>query len=94
MEIAGRVALVTGAANGIGKATALALAEAGASVVVVDLDRSAAEATVDEIRRNGGQAMAVRADVSVPEDVRARVRPAIVDFFPEVETSSSSPSSL
>jgi NAD(P)-dependent dehydrogenase (short-subunit alcohol dehydrogenase family) len=71
MEIAGRVALVTGAANGIGKATALALAEAGASVVVVDIDQSAADGTVDEIRRRGGAAVAVRADVSLPDDVRA-----------------------
>lgn len=71
MEIAGRVAIVTGAANGIGKATALALAAAGASVVVVDIDQSAADGTVDEIRRRGGVALAVRADVSLPSDVRA-----------------------
>lgn len=70
MDIAGRVALVTGAAHGIGKATALALAEAGAAVVVVDIDRAAAEVTVDEIHRRGGAAVPVRADVSVPDDVR------------------------
>lgn len=71
MEIAGRVALVTGAAHGIGKATALAVARAGASVVVVDVDHAAAELTADEVRAGGGAALAVRADVSVPDDVRA-----------------------
>lgn len=71
MEIAGRVALVTGAGNGIGRATALALAGAGAAVVVVDIDRGAAQATADEIRRIGASAVAVRADVSAPDDVRS-----------------------
>ena len=71
MELAGRVALVTGAANGIGRATALAFARAGASVVVVDVDQAAAEVTADEVRAGGGVALAVRADVSVPDDVRA-----------------------
>jgi len=71
MDIAGRVALVTGAATGIGRATARALAAAGASVVVVDRDLAGATRTVEEITAVGGKALAVRADVSVPNDVLA-----------------------
>jgi NAD(P)-dependent dehydrogenase (short-subunit alcohol dehydrogenase family) len=71
MEISGRVALVTGAGNGIGRATALALAGAGAAVVVVDIDLPGAESTATEIRAAGGEAQAVRADVSLPDHVRA-----------------------
>ena len=49
MNLNNQVALVTGAAQGIGKASALALAEAGAHVVVADIDRQGAEATADTI---------------------------------------------
>ena len=71
MDIAGKVALVTGAATGIGRASALALAEAGAAVVVVDRDLEGAQRTVGEIEAAGGRAAAVRADVSQPADVRS-----------------------
>jgi NAD(P)-dependent dehydrogenase (short-subunit alcohol dehydrogenase family) len=71
MDIAGRVALVTGAGTGIGRATAVALAQAGAAVVVADIHLAGAQATVDAIIAAGGRASAVRADVSNPDDVRA-----------------------
>jgi len=60
----GRVALVTGAARGIGAATALALAEAGARVALVDRDAAGIEATADAIGRAGSDALAIPADVT------------------------------
>jgi NAD(P)-dependent dehydrogenase (short-subunit alcohol dehydrogenase family) len=71
MDIAGKVALVTGAATGIGRATAVALAREGASVAVVDRDLAGARATVELIEAAGGRALAVQADVSRPDDIRA-----------------------
>jgi 3-oxoacyl-[acyl-carrier protein] reductase len=65
MDLRGRVALVTGAARGIGKAIALALAEAGADVAVNYRERAQnAQAVVDAIHKLGRKAVAVRADVS------------------------------
>lgn len=60
----GRAAVVTGGANGIGRATALALSGAGAQVAIVDVDRSAAEALSAEIGAAGGAAVAIAADIS------------------------------
>jgi 3-oxoacyl-[acyl-carrier protein] reductase len=68
----GRLALVTGAARGIGRAVALALAEQGAKVAVNYVSRASdADAVVGAIRANGGTAAAVRADVSVRAEVDA-----------------------
>lgn len=69
----GKVALISGggsSADGIGngRAAALLLAEAGARVAVVDRDRTAAEATADMIRERGGQAIALRADITDESD--------------------------
>ncbi|HEX6733913.1 MAG TPA: 3-hydroxybutyrate dehydrogenase [Azonexus sp.] len=60
----GKVAIVTGAASGIGKAIALALAEAGARLGVTDLDAGGARAVANGIERSGGQALAVAMDVA------------------------------
>ena len=70
MEIAGKVALVTGAASGIGRATAVALAREGASVVVADIDAAGSAETVRLITSAGGKAAAISADVSTPAGVR------------------------
>jgi NAD(P)-dependent dehydrogenase (short-subunit alcohol dehydrogenase family) len=68
---------VTGAASGIGRATAIRLAAAGATVVVVDLDAVGADATVDSIRETGGQAVDVAADVTRGEDCLRAVDAAV-----------------
>lgn len=67
------VAIVTGAANGIGKATALRLASEGAAVAVADVDPAAAEQTVQEISAAGGQAMAVEVNVTSRASVEMMV---------------------
>ena len=71
MEIAGKVAIVTGAASGIGRASALALAAAGATVVVADVDDPGGRETVERIRALGGAASFVATDVSDPASVGA-----------------------
>jgi len=68
-ELAGKVALVTGAASGIGKAIALAFHQAGARVVIADLDRDAAEEVAGEIDGGRGDAMGVVMDVADEEAV-------------------------
>ncbi len=68
-----RVAIVTGAARGIGAATALRLAQDGFAVAVLDLDEAAGKGTVESIEAAGGRALAVGADVSDAEQVEAAV---------------------
>lgn len=69
----GKVALVTGAGAGIGEATAVLLAASGARVAVVDLDLDRAAAVAERIVADGGEAIALRADVSRSADVDALV---------------------
>jgi len=71
MDPNGKVALITGAGSGIGRATALLLAENGASVVVADVDESGGNETVEMVKAAGGEAAFVRTDVTNREDVEA-----------------------
>jgi NAD(P)-dependent dehydrogenase (short-subunit alcohol dehydrogenase family) len=69
----GKCAMITGGANGIGKATAVLLAREGAAVAIVDLDEDQGQATTRAINASGGKAIFVRADVSRVEDCRRAV---------------------
>ena len=71
LELEGKVSLVTGASQGIGRAIALKLSSRGARVVINDIAREAAERVVDEIKGQGGDAFAVEADVKDSEAVKA-----------------------
>ncbi|MFN8521774.1 MAG: glucose 1-dehydrogenase [Chloroflexota bacterium] len=75
--LTGRVALVTGAAGGIGRATALRLAHEGARIVAADLDASGAEVTAEAVRQQGGEALAVRVDVTRRDDIASMVRASV-----------------
>ena len=73
MKLMDRIAVVTGAGSGIGRATASMFAREGARVAVVDLEEATAKATAEGIEREGGQALAMRADVSKAADNEAVV---------------------
>jgi 3-oxoacyl-[acyl-carrier protein] reductase len=77
MRLKDRVAIVTGAASGIGAATALAMAREGARVLVVDLNEVGAKKTVEQIEKAGGHAAAARADVTRAVDNQAIVEQAV-----------------
>ncbi len=77
MDFKGKVALITGAGNGIGRATAVGFARDGARVVVVDRDPAGGEGTVGIIRQQGGEALFVAADVTKSTDVQAYVKAAL-----------------
>ncbi len=77
MDFTNKVAVITGGANGIGRATALAFAQAGAKLVLVDRDAAAGEATLGTIRQRGGEARFVSADVTRAADVQRYVAAAL-----------------
>ncbi len=77
MKLDGKVAIITGAGSGIGRASALLFAQEGARVVVADIAQAAGEETVGLIRSQGGQAVFVRVDVANAEQVAAMVQTAL-----------------
>ena len=79
-RVQGRVAIVTGAASGIGKASAIRLAEEGATVICADLNGSGAEATALKIIADGGRAMAVEIDISDSAQCDAAVSKAVDSY--------------
>ncbi|MGC4153597.1 MAG: SDR family NAD(P)-dependent oxidoreductase [Propionicimonas sp.] len=80
MRLAGKSAIVTGAAGGIGRATALAMAAEGAKVALVDLNDEGLAEVVRQIEAAGGQAVAVVADVASESEVEAVVNTAVQAF--------------
>ena len=86
IDFTGRTAIVTGGGGGIGRAVSLALARAGAQLMVVDLNREAAQTTAELVQAAGGQAQVAVADVSRSGDVAAYVAEAVsawdrIDIF-------------
>jgi NAD(P)-dependent dehydrogenase (short-subunit alcohol dehydrogenase family) len=79
-RFAGKVAFVTGAANGIGRAAALAFAREGAKVVAADISERGNEETAHKIEGIGGRALAVRCDVSRGDAVKAALDQAVEAF--------------
>ncbi|UCC86985.1 MAG: SDR family oxidoreductase [Anaerolineales bacterium] len=84
MRFEGKVALITGAARGIGEAIALTLAREGADVVVADVDLERAQRVAQEIERLGRKATAIQVDVSQPEAVKQLVSQT-VSFLGKVD---------
>jgi NAD(P)-dependent dehydrogenase (short-subunit alcohol dehydrogenase family) len=79
-SFAGKVAFVTGAANGIGRAAALAFARAGANTVVADVSEQGNQETARMIEESGGRTLAVRCDVTRVEDVKAALDKVVEAF--------------
>jgi meso-butanediol dehydrogenase/(S,S)-butanediol dehydrogenase/diacetyl reductase len=80
MRFDGKVGLVTGAASGIGRATAVGFARLGGSVVVADYSGTRARSVAEEIVAAGGKAEAIKADVTAPADLTAAVDLACAKF--------------
>ncbi|MGO4250470.1 glucose 1-dehydrogenase [Paenarthrobacter sp. RAF54_2] len=79
-DFTGKVAMVTGGGSGMGRSTAIAFAAAGARTVVVDLSEESARATADLILEQGGEAIAVRCDVTRSEDVKAALEETVATY--------------
>src|SRR5690606_36284084 len=84
MKLTDKVAVITGAARGIGREIALRFASEGARVVITDLDEPAALAVADEIIKAGGAALGVKVDVSALSSVEAMVK-TVLDRFDRLD---------
>jgi NAD(P)-dependent dehydrogenase (short-subunit alcohol dehydrogenase family) len=80
MKLQDKVALVTGAGSGIGKAAALMLAKEGARIAALEIDEGDVRATLDEIKSAGGEAVAVVADISNPAEMQRALAETIEKF--------------
>jgi len=76
-DLKGKVAIVTGARRGMGRSHALTLAKAGANVVVADISLEDCQKVVEEIKKSGGQALAVKCDVTKKTEIDEMVKKAI-----------------
>lgn len=80
MELKGKVALITGAASGIGESTALLFAKEGARLVLTDINEEKGKALMKKINSNSGESVFVKADTSVPKDSEKSVEKAIDEY--------------
>lgn len=80
MKLKDKVAIITGAGSGMGRASAILFAKEGAKVVVADLNNEAGEETVKQVKANGGDAVFAKVDVSNEEDVKKLIRTAVDNF--------------
>ena len=80
MKLKDRIAVITGAGSGIGRASALEFARAGARVVVADINIAGAHETVSQIQAGDGQALAVQTDVASPDSVQQLVQATLKAF--------------
>jgi len=83
-DLTGKAAIVTGGGKGIGQASALRLAEAGAQILVMDIDQESADQTVEQIKAQGGKARAVKADAASTANAE-RVVKACMDSFGRID---------
>ncbi len=80
MRLAGKVAVVTGAASGMGRAIATLYAKEGAKVVVSDINLEGAEAVVAEIKQNGGEAIALKTNVANLDDIHSLIDTTVQQY--------------
>jgi NAD(P)-dependent dehydrogenase (short-subunit alcohol dehydrogenase family) len=79
-KLDGKVAVITGSASGMGRATAIRFAREGAAVVVADLNSQGGEATISEIAATGGRAVFQRTDVSSDADIKSLIDRAVKEY--------------
>lgn len=79
-RLQGKVALITGAGSGIGRAASVLFAQEGAQVVVAEIDMAGGEETIRQVNAAGGQALLVRTDVTDPDSMKAAVDKAVASF--------------
>lgn len=84
-KLNGKVAIVTGSGQGVGRGYAIALAKEGAKVVIAEINPETGKAVAEEISKLGGQAIFVQCDVGVEEQVRQMVDLAVKEFGPTID---------
>ena len=77
MKLVGKVALITGAGRGMGKAEALLFAREGADIAVNDIDPDTAKQTAEEVKKIGRRAIAIQTDVAEPSEVDTMIERVI-----------------